>query len=58
MVAGKVVDDEEGGCGECRDPVVGDWKSGMLGLFLCFLHCHDELGNLGVSGPVAGEFAD
>ena len=25
--------------------------------FLCLPHCHDELGNAGVTAPVAGEFA-
>ena len=53
-VIGKGVGKEEGGRGECRDTVVGDWKSGPLGLFLCLLHRHDELGNLGVAGPLAG----
>ena len=30
----------------------------MLGLFLRLLHRHDELRDMGVAGPVAGEFAD
>ena len=57
-VVGKVVGEEEGGCGKCRDTFIGDWEAGPLGLLLCFLHCHDELGNLGVAIPVAGEFTD
>ena len=57
-VVGKGVGKEEGGCGNCRKPVVGDSKAGPLGLFLCLLHCHDELGNAGFTGPVAWEFAD
>ena len=32
-VVGKVVGEEEGGCGECREPVVGDGKDGPLGIF-------------------------
>ena len=58
FVVGGVVDKEEGERGECREPVVGDWKAGLLGLFLCLLHRHDELGKLGVPGPVSGEFSD
>ena len=57
-VAGKGVGEEDGGCGECREPVVSDWKAGLLGLFLCLLHRHDELGNSGVAGPVAEEFSN
>ena len=56
-VVGKGVGEEEGGCGECCDPVISDCKAGLLGLFLCFLHLNDELGNSGVAVPVAGEFS-
>ena len=57
-VVRKGVGEEEGGRGKCREPVVGDWKAGPLGLFLCFLHRHYELGNSGVAGPVDREFSD
>ena len=57
-VVGKGVGKEEGGRGKCREPVVGDWKAGLLGLFFCLLHRHDELGNSGVASPVAGEFSN
>ena len=57
-VVGKGVRDEEGGRVKCREQVVGDWKAVTLGLFLCLLYRHDELGNLGVDGPVAREFSN
>ena len=57
-VIGKGVDAEEVGCGECRNPVIGDWEAGLLGLFLFFLHRHDELENLRVAVQVDREFAD
>ena len=55
---GRVIDKEEGGCGKCREPVIGDWEAGPLVLLLCSLHRHDELRNSGVAIPVVGEFAD
>ena len=57
-VSGKGVGEEEGGCGECCQPVIVDWETGPLGLLLGFPHSHDELGNLGVAIPVDGEFTD
>ena len=57
-VVGKGFGQEDGGCGKFRNPVIGDWEAGLLGIFLCFLHQHDELGNLRVAITVAGEFAD
>ena len=57
-VVGKVVGEEEGGCGEFREPVIGDWEAVPLGLLLGFFHRHDELGKLGVTITVAGEFTD
>ena len=57
-VVGKGFGKEEGGRGKCRERFVGDWKAGPLGLFLCLLYFHDELGNTGVNGPLAGEFSD
>ena len=57
-VVGKGVGEEEGGCGKCREPVIDDWEAGPLGLFMCFLHLHDEMGNSGVNVTVAREFTD
>ena len=57
-VVWKGVGEEEGVCGEFRNPVIGDWESVPLGLLLVFLRRHDELGNSGVAIPVAGGFID
>ena len=56
-IVGEGVGKEEGGRGEFREPVVSDGKAIPLGLFLCLLPSHDELGNVGVSGPVARVFS-
>ena len=57
-VAMKGVGEEDGRCGKYHEPFIGDWEAGLLGLFLYFLHRHDEMGNSGVPVPVAKEFAD
>ena len=58
VVVGKLFVEEEVGRGKWRKPVVDDCSAGTLVFLMRFLHRHDKLGDAGVAGPVAREFAD